>query len=476
MRQKIKVLLTPPVLIAVVLVITILFAVKARGGKQAVESPAAPVESGSSAESPLPAGIPTVAFSTSTPLPPSLLTRAASTLAAMPTVPPTATSTSALPQCTFPLTQITVEASTLDEYVFSEPEVVLTAPQGNIYNIVEWLPDNQQVLITEELRNSSDGLEPIQLYNPETSELKVYAIRPITYADPAWQPTLNAVIYPVMNYFDVDRKAGTYKFTRQLWVSYGDPNTAQILADNLPQLHFALKPTVSEMVFLSDKELIKRDKGLKELSPVLVDTAHWDYAKERRSDQPVSYKMIWQPGTSLIFLYSDGAMGGGGYTFILNADTGRICELNFGGWASRARWSSDGHYLAIGRAAESHPADLTVLDTMTGRLTTLGGAPEGIEGQLFIYDFVWAPDNDHLLAIGNIISPQNSQGENDTQGLYLVAISSGQSVHVVPEHKSFVFSQDNNFAWSSDGSKLAIHCPTQTVDQICIISVQKAKQ
>ena len=359
---------------------------------------------------------------------------------------------------------------------------MLTAPQGNIYHIAQWLPDNQQVLMTEELfhnvdvGNDNPPQESISLYNPETGESKMYAIRDLTREPPLWLPDLNAVAYSAINY-SIYKKNGIAKFTRQVLVSYGNPDTAQILDDNLPQFPIAIKPGGSEMLYLSDKKISKLDKSLKKLSSLSLDSAQWDYGKGWRDPNPVSYKMAWQPGTPLIFLYGDGgAMGGGGYTFILNADTGHVCELDFGGWASGARWSSDGRYLAIGRATTSHPSDLTLLDATTGNITTLRGTPQGIEGQLYLNDFIWAPDNHHLLAIGSVISSQNFQSENNIQGLYLVDIVSGQSVHVAPEHKSFIFSQDKNFAWSPDGSKLIIHCPTQTVDQICLISVQRAGQ
>lgn len=403
------------------------------------------------------------------------------TIATTPTVPipPTATSTLQPPACTFPLVNVKYPESKPEEYTFSEPQVVLTAPQGNIYNIAEWLPDNQQVLITEALRNGfvmgndNSNQESISLYNPETGESNVYAIRQETHQIPAWHPKLNAVVYPVMNYFDIDRKNQTYKFSRELWISYGNPADVQMLANNLPQLPFAIKPGGNEMVYLSDKELSKRDQSLKELSPVPVDPARWDYGNARRNNQPVSYNMAWQPGTPLIFLYSDGVMGGGGYTFMLNTDTGHICELNLGGWAAGAHWSSDGRYLAVGRATSSHPADLTLLDTLTGNLTTLNGAPDGMQGQLYLNDFIWSPDNHHLLAIGSVISPTNSQG--NIHGLYFVDIASGRSIYVA-EYKSIISMEDNNWAWSSDGSKLLARCPTQLVDQICLISIQEAGQ
>ncbi len=176
------------------------------------------------------------------------------------------------PACTFPLAQISTKESTPEEYTFSEPQVVLTAPKGNIYTIVEWLPDNQQFLMTENLRNnyvennSNSPQQSISLYNSETGESKVYAIRPETQEPPSWNPSLNAVVYPVMNYFDIDKKNRTYKLTRQIWVSYGDPNTVQMLDDNLPQIPLAVKPNGNEMLYLSDKKISKLDKSLKKLS------------------------------------------------------------------------------------------------------------------------------------------------------------------------------------------------------------------
>ncbi len=247
---------------------------------------------------------------------------------------------------------------------------------------------------------------------------------------------------------------------------------AQKLADNLPQIPIAVKPDGSRMFYFSGKQISKRSGSIQTVPSISFDPTQWDYAKSRRNSDPVSFETAWQPGTSLVFLYSDGATRGGGYTFILNSDTGEVCELNLGGWAEVAQWSSDGRYLAIGMAATSHLADLALLDTVTGKLTTLAGAPRGINGQLYVNDLIWAPDNRHLLAIGSVVLSQNNQSASDVHGLYLVDIGSGQSVYV--EYKSIVSSEDNNWAWSPDGSKLVMRCPTQTVDQICLISVQKS--
>lgn len=447
--RKVKSLLEILFVIGLILIIPLFFAIKSLAGSQAEPTIPAPV-------------VPT-ALQNAEPL--------------------TTAAAKQPPQCTFPLAQTTTVESVPGEYSFSEPQVVLTAPKGNVYHIVEWLPDNQQVLMTEALHNgfvmgnSNTSQEAISLYNPETGELKVYAIRPETQEPPAWQPESNFIVYPIMNYFDIDRKNRTYKLTRQIWVSYGDPDTVQMLDDNLPQLPLAIKPGGSEMIYLSDKNISKLDKSLKKLPSAPFDSAQWDYAKTRRNDIPVSYKMAWQPGTSLIFLYSEGAMQGGGYTFILNADTGQVCELNLGGWAQVAHWSSNGRYLAFIRVKDYaflYPrSELTLLDIATGNLTMFNVTPQEIAGQHYVRDFIWAPDNRHLLAIGEIYTSSNNQSET---GLYLVDSVSGQSTHVVPENKGFVFSHDNDFAWSPDGSKVVIHCPTQAVDQICLISVQRTGQ
>ena len=49
------------------------------------------------------------------------------------------------PQCTFPLAQTTTAESTPEEYTFSEPQVALTDERQP--DIIEWLPDNRNVLI-----------------------------------------------------------------------------------------------------------------------------------------------------------------------------------------------------------------------------------------------------------------------------------------------------------------------------------------
>jgi Tol biopolymer transport system component len=186
--------------------------------------------------------------------------------------------------------------------------------------------------------------------------------------------------------------------------------------------------------------------------------------------------MAWQPNTSLVFLYSDGSgLEMGGYTFILNVSTGQICELDLGGWAANAHWSSDGRYLAIIKATEyTSPVnvlDMAILDTVTGELFTNGVIPQATEGERYVYDFTWAPDNRHLLAVGST-SSQNNQNDNGVHELYLLDFMSSEVVSILPEYSKFFSS---GLAWSPDGSRLIIRCPIPTKgDRVCLISIQEA--
>jgi Tol biopolymer transport system component len=172
-------------------------------------------------------------------------------------------------------------------------------------------------------------------------------------------------------------------------------------------------------------------------------------------------------------LYSNGDTGGG-YTFILDSNTGQVCELNLGGWASRVHWSPNGRYLAITRfqgSRSTDSSDLAILDALTGNLYTMRVTPQEIEGRHYVNDIAWAPDNRHVLVIGSIF-PFQGTGQDDSRGLYLVDFISGQSDYLLPTYK---FSS-SNLAWSHDGSKLLVRCPTMEEDRVCFISVQRIEQ
>ncbi len=342
--------------------------------------------------------------------------------------------------CTFPLAKNPEVSSKPDNYTFSEPQIVLTNPD-NLYNVVEWLPDSQQVLITEDLFDTREAesdkylRQSIKLYNPITGVSNVYAIRHFVEEPPAWQPGENAVVYADRKILGVDEKTHQFIYSRQVWASLGNPKTIQMLADNLPQFALAIKPDGSSVVFQSDTKLSRLNASLKGLTFEPFDPNKWDYAKSRQINVPLSYKMAWQPATSLIFLYGDGVIRFSGYTFILDSDTGQVCELNLGGGARRAKWSSDGRYLAIIRTNDHFPinsSDLAVLDSVTGNVYSMRVTSEKIAGKHFVDDFAWAPDNFHLVAISRIRAyPITEKGDDVQSNLYLVDFRSGLSDEIL---------------------------------------------
>ncbi len=412
-----------------------------------------------------------------TPLPPDYPTHIAETQTAEPTMSPTATSTLAPPLCTFPLAQTTNIDSKPEKYSFSEPQVVLTDELQP--DIVDWLPDNKNVLISrfKLIDLGMNGYrQTIELFDPETKEAKVYAThRRVDEAPPVWNPVLNAIIYPDMNVPE-GSTITNFKFTRQVRISYGKPDDTQLLADNLPQYYLTEKPDGNQIVYLLDKELFRLDAALKPLAPVSFNRKRWDFLHQTYKEI-VDFEMAWRPGSAEIFLYNH-AIDGLGYTYILDVDTGRVCNLDFGGWALTARWSPNGRYLAIIRALGPVPiqsAGVVVLDTTTGDFYPLDVSESEIKGKPFVQDIAWAPDNHHLIFT---LETNYSSTTSTYDGLlYLGDFISGQVDHILPSFQFEVNSGSTNLAWSPDGSKLLMNCPTsEGVKQVCLITVQTSGQ
>lgn len=375
--------------------------------------------------------------------------------------------------CTFPLAQTITEESTPENYTFSEPRVVIT-PEANdsIAEIVDWLPDSQRVLLVQNFDDTTK--QNIELFNPQTGHIQLYATRNQSFDPPAWVPGLNAVVYPDMNILKNDTTNHRDEFSRQVWISQGDPNSLRLIADNLTQFYVAVKPDGSQIVYQSDKQLSNLDASLSAQTPITFDPARWDYRQSSNS-LALSFKTAWRPGTSQIFFYSYGT-GSMGYTYILDVDSGQLCELNFNGWAFFGRWSPNGRYLAIVRNQESsfpsNSTDLAVLDVATGKLYTMGITPKETVGRHYVEDIAWAPDNHHLIALGSILSfPGCAPDCSEDTRLYLVDFLAGQVDSLIPTRQFTANNPGTNLAWSPDGSKVLVLCP-----KLCLISVQKSGQ
>jgi len=381
------------------------------------------------------------------------------------------------PQCTFPLAQTTAAESVSETYTFSEPQVVLTDERQP--DIIEWLPDNQNVLImpSQFIDLGMNGYrQTIELFNPETKEIQIYATRrSVDKAPPAWNSALNAIVYSDMNVLK-GSTVTNFKFTRQLRISYGNPDDTQLLADDLPQYGVVVKPDGSQIAYFTAKQLVKLNTSLNAVASVSFDRKALDFKRKGpNAVNAVDYKMAWRPNSSQIFVYN-WAGDNLGYTYIMDTNSGQICSLDFGGWAEIARWSPNGRYLAIVRAQGSIPvesADVVVLDTTTGEFYTPDMIQPEATGEYFAQDIEWAPDNRHLL-FTFIDAATYSQNTFTYEGsLYLGDIVSGQVDRIFPSYQLNVYRGTINMAWSPDGSKLLINCPTPEGDElVCLVSVQ----
>ncbi len=194
--------------------------------------------------------------------------------------------------------------------------------------------------------------------------------------------------------------------------------------------------------------------------------------------------MTWRPNSSQVFLYANGDIGG--YTFLLDTNTGKVCELNLGakenenGWALNAQWSSNGRYLAVARTWGMRPiktSDLSVTDMVTGELYAMNLTPPDIDGQHFVIDIAWAPDNLHLVAVAQVREQNPSSSDHDYRklgNLYLVDFHTNQAVQI-PSSDIKVGSGPGsiNLAWSDDGKSLLAKCPTAQEERLCLFSVKK---
>jgi dipeptidyl aminopeptidase/acylaminoacyl peptidase len=363
------------------------------------------------------------------------------------------------PACTFPLAETTMEDSTPENYTFSGPQVIYTPnPDDSNVEIVEWLPDNRQVLIVQNIKGVPQ--QRIELFDSETRERKVYATREQTEHPPSWNQESGAVVYPVKHILAF--KNNIPEITRQLWVSYGNPDAAQMLANNLPQFAVAVKPGNGQTVYFSNKQISKKNEVMQNMASAPFDLEQWNYRNMKSGIFPLMYDMTWRPDSSQVFLYTF-ADREPGYTYLLDVDSGEICELNLGGWAVTARWSPNGRYLAIVRSQSPdrpvNPTVLTVLDTVTGNIYTLKSISQELDKEREIGGLAWAPGNRHLIVLGVLLPSRLCASDcyPDVR-LYLVDFLSGQVNAVLPDSKFVINDIGANLAWSPDGSKIAALC------------------
>lgn len=414
------------------------------------------------------------------------ITNPTQTYAVTPTaIQPTATLASEInspPTCTFPLEQTVTTETFPDNYAFDEPKVVFANELQS--DIVDWLPDSQNaiILLTNYIDSDLNGYQQtIELLNPEAQETQVYAIRREGEGIPAWNPGLKAIVYPDTKVVSTDIK--NVQFVSQLRISYGNPNTTQLIADDLLARSITVKPDGSQIVYhKNDKELVNTffsrmvfDDSLQteKLLPV-------NFAQNELYPFSV-YDAVWRLGTSQMLFYS--SVTSTDQTIFFDVNNGQSCTISFNGWVYFARWSPNGRYLAVIKSTSSHRANwaeynLSVLDGITGNLYEIDSTKVGpIEMKNccrhIIGDFSWAPDNRHLIVTGTA-GLTGTTTYVPVIKLYLVDFLSGDVNDIFP---SYEFNNTGwwgtGLAWSPDGFKILTNCPTEKQKGQCLIAVKK---
>ncbi len=436
-----------------------------------------------------------------TPMPTITPSATASVPSSTPTLPPTETPTPAPqqpPACTFPLAQTTMEESKPEQYTFSEPEGLPNS--SALINIIEWLPDSQKVLITRDISNTTN--ENIELFNPQTGETHIYAVRKANmWFPPLWIEKLKSVIYSdiliISSSYDNNGKVISSSIVEkhQVRLSRGNPNNTQIFEDvqYSPAImphewiisSLAVNPNSSQIVYLKSNgeqpyQLYSRLISNETLEAEQQSKIQWINSGER-SPFEVPYKMSWRTNSSQTFFYSPGSFTN--QTLLLDNDSGQVCTLSLGGWVYVARWSPNGRYLAAITSKGSHYPlsenyDLVVLDMASGILypidSTKVGPPEMKDCcRHIISEITWAPDNRHLAIVGTAtFSGTANNTYKPIATLYLVDFLSGKVDNPFPQYE-FNPNLGSGLAWSPDGLKLLATCSTETKNGLCLVPVQR---
>lgn len=389
-----------------------------------------------------------------------------------------------LPICSFPLQQTVMVESPPEKYTFTEPKVVFTDELQP--EIVDWLPDSQKVIIMPKtlIDLGINGYqETIELFNPHTQKTQIYAIRRDGQGMPAWNPELNAIVYPdtkiIMNGTDILKS----QFFSQLKVSYGNPNETQLLVDDLLSHSITVKPDGSQIVYYKDN---------KELANKFFSRMIFDGSLQPEKLLPVNlaqdemysvntYETVWRPGASQMLFYS--SVSPTDQTILFDINNGQSCTLSFNGWVYFARWSPNGRYLAVIKSPSSHASSwasyyLSVLDGLTGNFYQVDSkkmVPEEMKDccRHIVSNFSWAPDNRHLIVMGT--ADITGTGEhNPIHKLYLVDFISGDVDDLFPSYEFFnVGWKGTELAWSPDGLKLIADCPTEEQGRLCLFAVKR---
>ena len=132
------------------------------------------------------------------------------------------------------------------------------------------------------------------------------------------------------------------------------------------------------------------------------------------------------------------------HPYIFNVDEKTTMPIKVDGCISKFEWSPDSTKIAF------ENGDLFIYDIASENLQTIP-----VNGQLVFY-FAWSPNGKYIL-FSSYSSPQNS-------GIYLLNVSDGSVVQIMPNKKYSYTYQADDFTWSPDGNMVLFRQWAQEVN------------
>lgn len=371
---------------------------------------------------------------------------------------PTVFSANQVPMCIFDqLVAPPTSESMLEEYIFPDPQVVLTHTVA--IEVVEWLPDNQRLLIKRQISEQTSR-EYIEVFDTATSQIQRYGETRYSGAEPLWLPAEQAVAY--IDFAEDD--------ARTLYINRGTP-ASESVADQVASRHLARLAEGQQVIYFDT--VVQEHPQVLEVLPArkaeFSANLYLPVSEATTSDYGAQYQIEPRPGGTQVAFYNNDAF------YLADAASGQICEVDLGThsghkqWALSSHWSPNGRYLAtfvvIGEPIVPF-IHLTVVDMLTGaqRLIDVNNDQ--------LYALAWAPNGRDFLLVG-----QTPEVEHRHK-LYLVDAVTGDS-RLVLEDYPFMFTAFHGVAWSSTGQTLALSCPivdstnSKVIQrQLCIITVE----
>jgi Tol biopolymer transport system component len=371
-------------------------------------------------------------------------------------------------------------AFALDDFTFSEPQVLMTATHQIMVH--SWLPDNRRVLVSylthiEPLPGMPPFKEHIGLVDIKERMLSVFAERDdFQNPPPVWLQSQNAVFFSEVIKPDPQNRPEDYSI--RLSFSRGDPKKLELVAEHLPGRSLAASPSDDRIVYTAANYLRVFSASRKEDHPVLTRVRREKGQETRIALGERSYQSAWRPGSDQVVLYDQGVYGLTEQTLLVDVTSGDTCKIDLPGWTGAAQWSPNGRYLGLlqflGQIGNAYTSNLVILDTSSGEKYILKAAQPGDKGPHFIKDLAWAPDNQHLAIVDEYWNDQASENSDGmvTRQLFLLDFIQNTKKQIFPSNKFGEGYTGEILAWSPDGLNIVIRCPGGKTKGLCLISVK----